>query len=234
MSRRHALAAALIAACTLALAAAPARAGEDDAPSGPGARWVVQLATGTAWQARSPLRISQDGEEDLDFRAKYETRPFTSGAPYYSLRLGRWREGRAWEVESHHHLVTLTDGPPEVEGFSITHGYNLNTVNRAWEGGGLVWRLGAGVVVTHPESVVRGKAFGDQGADGHLHLSNGFFLSGVCAQGAVEKRFPVGGGFALTTELKATAAWARVPVADGDAAVPNYALHALLGLAYTF
>ena len=196
--------------------------------SGPRPRWVIQAATGTARQFHSRLVIEQDGEEDLDVTAHYQTRPFTSGAPYYSLRLGYWKGDSAWELETHHHLVTLVDGPPEVEEFKITHGYNLNTLNRAWLINGLIWRVGAGVVITHPESVVRGKTFRDEGG------YEGFHLSGVCGQLSLEKRLPLWGGLFVYLEGKFTAAWAKVPIADGDATVPNYALHALAGLGYAF
>jgi hypothetical protein len=190
--------------------------------------WVVQLSTGTALSLRSRLVIEQSGEPDLDFSARYETRPFSSGAPYYSLRLGRWENGAAWELETHHHLVTLADGPAEVGSFEITHGYNLNTVNRAWEGAGFIWRVGAGLVVTHPESEVRGKRFDGDG------FAGGFYLSGVCGQAAVERRFPIGSSFFLALEGKLTGAWARVPVEEGWATVPNFAVHALAGVGAAF
>jgi hypothetical protein len=205
--------------------AAPAAGGEASAPA---TRWVFQAATGTAYQFHSRLIIEQDGEEDLDFTAHYQTRPFTSGAPYYSLRLGHWKGDRAWEFETHHHLVTLVDGPPEVAEFQITHGYNLNTLNRAWLAGGFIWRVGAGVVITHPESIVRDKKFSGDGFYG------GFYLSGVCGQVSLEKRLTLWGGLFLYVEGKFTAAWASVPIADGDATVPNYALHGLAGLGYDF
>jgi len=208
--------------------AADAAAAASRDESAPRTKWVFQAATGTAYQLHSRLIIEQDGEEDLDVTAHYQTYPFTSGAPYYSLRLGYWTGDRAWEVETHHHLVTLVDGPSEVEEFKITHGYNMNTLNRAWLAGGFIWRIGAGVVITHPESVVRGKKFSGDG------FSGGFYLSGVCGQVSLEKRLPLWGASFLYLEGKFTAAWASVPIADGDATVPNYALHGLAGLGYTF
>jgi hypothetical protein len=221
---------ALIAAA-LVLLAVPAAASPDE-PAGGGAgpktTWVLQLGTGSAYQLRSRLVVGQDGEEDLDFTARYETRPYTSGAPYYSLRVGRWERNAAWELETHHHLVTLVDGPPQIGSFSLTHGYNLNTLNRAWLVGGFVWRLGAGIVITHPESVVRSRKFTGQG------FAEGFHLSGACAQAAVERRLALGSGFFLSLEGKLTGAWARVPVAGGEATVPNYAVHGLAGVGYTF
>ena len=206
---------------------APAPGGSA-ARSVPRVKWVVQGSTGTAVQMHSRLVVEQDGEPDLDFTAKYETLPFTSGAPYYALRVGRWEGNAAWELETHHHLVTLVDGPPEIGSFSITHGYNMNTVNRAWLRGGFVWRLGGGIVMTHPESVVRNKKFEGDG------FAGGFYLSGVCAQASIEKRLPLWDKLFLSLEGKATAAWAQVPIADGEATVPNYALHGLIGVGYAF
>jgi hypothetical protein len=222
---------AVFTAIALALALPAAAASRPDAEAGTagsGAAWVLQLGTGSALQLRSRLVVEQDGEADLDFTARYETRPYTSGAPYYTLRLGRWAGNAAWEVETHHHLVTLVDGPPQIGGFSLTHGYNLNTLNRAWLAGGFVWRLGAGIVITHPESIVRNRKFAGRG------FAEGFYLSGACAQAALEKRVPLGSRIFLSLEGKLTAAWARVPVAGGEATVPNYAVHGIAGVGYTF
>lgn len=226
----------VIAACVLLSSGSPARAAGEPVPASPAAAparpavsWVLQVSTGTAVQAHSRLQIDQDGEPGLDFTAHYETRPYSAGAPYYAIRLGRWVGNAAWELETHHHLVTLVDNPPEVEEFAITHGYNLNTVNRAWLVSGFVLRAGAGIVITHPESLVRGKQYrGDEG------FAQGFSLSGVCGQLGAEKRIPLWDKLFLSLEGKATAAWAKVPIADGDATVPNYALHVLAGLGYAF
>lgn len=217
-----------------ALAAVSARAAET-APAPPAAPaaappavWVLQAATGSALQLHSRVVVEQEGEPDLDFTGEFDTNPFTSGAPYYSLRLGRWRGASAWEIETHHHLVTLANNPPEIGELAMTHGYNLNTVNRAWLAGGFVWRLGAGLVITHPESEVRGKRYAGDG------FAEGFSLSGVCAQAGLERRFPLGKKLFLSLEGKLTAAWAQVPVADGEATVPNYAVHGLAGVGYQF
>ncbi len=137
-----------------------------------------------------------------------------------------WDGSRGWELELVHDKLYLVDGPAEVGAFSISHGFNLLTVNRAWEAGGLVRRLGAGAVVTHPENTIRGKALPE---DGGL-LGWGYYLSGPTVQAAVEKRFRVRGDLFLPVEGKATASFARVPVADGSADVPYAALHGLAGL----
>jgi len=230
MRRAVVIALCALLSCGVAAAAAaePVPAPSVSPPARPAVRWVLQASTGTAAQLKSRLRIEQDGEPELDFTARYATRPYTSGAPYYALRLGRWVGSDAWEIETHHHLVTLVDNPPQVGEFALTHGYNLNTVNRAWLRAGFVWRVGAGIVITHPESLVRGKQYRGGG------FAEGFSLSGVCGQVAAEKRIPLWDELFLSLEGKFTAAWAKVPIEDGEATVPNYAFHALAGLGYSF
>ncbi len=87
-------------------------------------------------------------------------------------------------------------------------------------------RAGAGVVVAHPENAVRGKALPQ---DGGL-LGWGYYLAGPTLQAAVEKQIRLKGDLFLPVEGKATASFARVPVADGSADVPHAALHGLAGL----
>jgi hypothetical protein len=173
------------------------------------------------------LEIRQEGFETLEIDADYETRPFESPF-YYSLRAGWWRSRGGWELELIHQKIFLQDPPPEVQGFAISHGYNLVTVNRAWEARGLVWRLGAGAVLAHPENEVRGRVLDPE----DTNLGGGYHLTGPALQAGVEKRFRLGESWFLGLEGKATAARAVVPVAGGEAEVPNAALHALLGIGY--
>ena len=193
------------------------------------AYWALQLGTGSAYSFDSPLTIKQDGEQTLDFTAEWETKAWSTQAIYYDLRLGKWENGRAWEIETLHHKLHLKNNPPEVQSFVISHGYNLCTVNYAVLKEGIIYRIGAGVVVTHPETEVRGKKDFD---DGGLR---GFYLSGVTAQVAVEKRFefPDSKWF-FSLEGKLTASYAEVPIADGDATVPNVAVHGIFGVGYNF
>lgn len=193
-------------------------------------RWSVELLGGTAVNVPMSLRIRQRGTPDLRFVARYETRPW-EGSPYYAYRVSRWSQPeRAWELELVHHKLYLDDPPSEIQRFEITHGFNLLLLNRAVRRSGLVLRAGAGVVVAHPESIVRGRALGsDEGG-----LGGGYHLAGPAVQLALARRIRLGGGWALTVEGKATGAYARVPVADGRATVANVAAHGLAGVAYTW
>lgn len=194
------------------------------------ARWTVELLGGAAVNAPMPLRIRQRGTPDLRFLARYETRPW-EGAPYYAYRVGRWSQGeRAWELELVHHKLYLADPPSEVQRFEITHGFNLLLLNRAVRRSGVVLRAGAGLVVAHPESIVRGRVLASNGGG----LGGGYHLAGPAVQLAVARRIRLGGGWALTVEGKATGAYARVPVAGGRATVANVAAHGLAGVAYAW
>ncbi len=189
------------------------------------ADWAVEIFVGIPLGLPSPLTIRQAGQPDIAVRARYESRPFRTPI-YYGWRIGRWDGGRGWELELVHDKLYLADKPAEVGEFALSHGFNLLTVNRAWEHGRVVRRVGAGTVIAHPESTIRGKALpGDGGLFGW-----GYYLAGPTVQAAVEKKIRIRGDLFLPVEGKATASFARVPVADGSADVPYAAIHGLAGL----
>jgi hypothetical protein len=209
----------------LLLGSLPAAALADDG-------WSARVALGGALNLKTALEVRQEGLAPVRVdSADYETRPLESPF-YYSLRGGRWRGRRGWEVELVHHKIFLRDPPAEIQFFAVSHGYNLVTVNRGWQLGRVIVRLGAGVVVAHPESTVRGRTLPEEGG----LFESGYHLTGPALQGAVERRFDLGerGRWFLTLEGKATAARAVLPVAAGEAEAPNLALHALAGLGYHF
>ncbi len=215
--RRSRLRGVLVLLPLLLLAAAP--------PGAAAADWTFEFFVGVPFGFPSTLTIRQSGQPDIAARAHYESRPLRTPL-YYGWRVGRWDGDRAWELEFVHDKLYLADPPAGVGEFAISHGYNLVTVNRAWEHGGLVRRAGAGVVVAHPESTVRGKRLPENGG----LLGWGYYLAGPTVQAAVEKRIRLRGDVFLPVEGKATASFARVPVADGSADVPHAALHGLAGL----
>ena len=174
-----------------------------------------------------PLTLKQDGYDDISFTAHYETKPFDKH-PYYAYRLGRWVDGKAWEIELVHHKIHLTNNPAEVQHFEVSHGYNLLTVNRAWDTRHLIYRVGLGLVIAHPESTVRNKPFYEM--DGGFKGDGNYYVAGPTAQFAVQKNLLIWKSLYLAGEAKLTASYATVPIAEGDAVAPNTALHLLLGL----
>lgn len=199
-------------------------AGLGAAAAGPG--WRLDVAGGTAWNAATPLVIRQEGEEPLHLVAQYSTRPFAE-VPYYAVRIGRGSEAR-WELELVHHKLHLDNLPPEVERFQVTHGYNLISLGRSWPAGPLELRFGAGPMLTHPESTVRGRRFDETAGI----LGTGWYIAGAGFQFGAGRCWRLGRSVRLVIEGKATAAWTEVPIAGGRADLPNAALHGLIGLGF--
>jgi hypothetical protein len=187
------------------------------------AEWRIEAFTGTAHNFTTPLTVHQDGQPDFRMDARYETRPFT-GSPYDSARVGWWRGSSGWELQLLHHKLYLANTSAEVSALEISHGYNMLTLSRALAWRGLTLRGGAGMVVTFPETTVRGRK----------RPTLGYDLSGFTAAAGVGGRWPQATRLALTGEVRLTLSWVTVPVFEGHADVPNRALHFLIGLGYRF
>jgi hypothetical protein len=201
----------------LALVALAGRAGVTE--------WTLSVAGGSAYSLPTRLVIRQSGQTDITLTARYETRPFYE-VPYYDVRLGRDH----WEVELVHQKLYLANRPPLVDTFEITHGYNFITLNRALTVRGLDLRGGAGIVLAHPQTTVRGLRFDEsQGI-----LWTGWYVSGAAVQVGMGRSFSLGRHWLAAVEGKATAAWARVPIVQGSADAPNLALHVQAGAGYRF
>jgi hypothetical protein len=99
------------------------------------------------------------------------------------------------------------------------------TVNRGWHRDKFLFLLGGGVVVPHTNSVVRGL---------ERPITAPYTLAGVAAQGAAGRRVDFTSWLFASVEGKVTAAWARVPIANGNATVPNVAFHGLVGIGAEF
>jgi hypothetical protein len=193
------------------------------------ADWNLELLTGSAHSFVTPLRIRQSGFPELRLDGRYDTKPF-EGAPYVCARVGYWKGSGAWEVQLLHHKVYLNYTTPEVERFEVTHGYNLLTLGYARLVRGFVLRGAAGIVVAHPESSIRKQTIVGFGAPRGL----GQGVAGPTLEAAVARRWTPGAHWLLSAEVKLTRSWAVVPVGDGEADVPNFAVHGLLGIGLRF
>lgn len=191
------------------------------------ARWTFEFFVGIPLNFSAPLTIRQSGQPDIRIHARYDAKPFERPI-YYGWRIGNWRGDNGWELELVHNKLYLANAPEEVQVFSISHGFNLLTVNRSRERGGVVERLGAGVVLTHPESTVRGKRFPEEGGI----FNWGYFLSGPTVQASAGKQIRIREDFFAPAEGKLSASFARIPVADGNADVANFSLHGVFGLGF--
>lgn len=233
--RRFAPLALALWAAVAAIGDASAGAGDRAAAGGSAAEapgfsaprsYAIEAFLGTSWNLPTPLWIQQDGEPDLRTTAHYETRAFDYPL-YYALRLATQKDRVRWELELIHHKIYMVRRPDEVQRFAISHGYNLLLVNRAVTQRGRVLRLGAGLVIAHPETRIRGRDASQYGGLGN----GGYHLSGPAVQVAVGRLWPVARFLNVQIEGKLSAAYARVPIADGHARAPNVAFHLLAGLA---
>ncbi len=176
-----------------------------------------------------PLVLEQEGYEKIELTAHYRTEAFQLPV-YYSWKIGTSKNRKGWEMELTHLKLYLTNNTPEIQYFSVSHGYNYLTINRIWMTDPVILRLGAGVIVSHPESIVRNMEY-----DTHQGLFNrGYHFSGPGFQVTAEKRFRIIKGLFFSLEAKATAAIANVGIAEGHAIVPQAGFHGLFGLGYKF
>jgi hypothetical protein len=144
------------------------------------------------------------------------------------MRFSRWQNHQAWEIELIHHKLYLENTTPEVQKFNISHGFNMLMLNRGFDRGKFRYRAGAGLVLTHPESKIRGKEFGNTTDDWDM----GYYLSGPVVNLAISKPIRLSNRFFIDAEAKTTFAYGSVQVAEGRADVYNLAFHLLLGVGY--
>jgi hypothetical protein len=192
-------------------------------------RFTFQVFGGGAWNASTPLTIRQQGRPDVEISADWETKPFVQPL-YWAVRASLEGRSGAWELQLLHDKLHLAHEPPEVGAFEITHGFNLVTLGRSFPlSKGFTARAGAGVVLAHAESTVRGEHEGNAG-----NLGGGYELTGPVFLAGAGWQLPLSRYLFVSAESLVTAAHARVPVARGDATFWNVALHGLIGLGVRF
>lgn len=188
----------------------------------------VELFLGTAANLPTALTVRQEGEPEIELEARYDTRPLTSPF-YYAVRFAFEGPKGAWELQLVHHKLHLSNPPAAIQHFEITHGFNVLTLNRSFDARGVRLRVGAGIVLAHPESTVRGR----ESAVGGV-LDSGYSLTGPALLAGVGKAFEVATDLYVGAEVQLIGARARVPVAGGTATAANVAVHFLFGTGYRF
>lgn len=194
--------------------------------AGAQSRWLFELQGAEVYNVPLPLTIHQMGHPDLKLTgARYHTEPFTMPV-YYDGRISRWHDDKSWEVQFTHHKIYLQNTPQEVQKFNVSHGFNLLMINRGFDKRIFRYHMGAGIVIAHPESEVRGLLFQSDRRDN----DRGYYLSGPAIHASVNKPFYLGSRFFINTEARSTLAYASVRIAQGRADVWNIAFHLMLGL----
>jgi len=183
-------------------------------------RFSLELFGGVAVSANSTLTVRQDNEPELKVDANWDTRPLDQPF-YWMFRFGYRLPKHGFEVQLIHHKLFLSNPPPEIERLEITHGFNLLTVNYAKRDLPVVVRVGAGVVLPHLDSLVRGK---------ELSSGDGYRVSGPVFLGGAGKELVLTGPLFLNFEGQISLAWATIKVDGGEVSTFNGAIHALVGI----
>src|SRR3990167_7537039 len=187
------------------------------------AYWSFSGGTGADYNIPSYLKIVQNGQTILIKKADYETYPFDKPV-FYDLRLAHWVGNGAWELEFLHHKIYLQNPPAAVQNFSISHGYNLFYLNRAFMlKHAFRLRIGGGLVIAHPENTVNNLQLNDSTGG---PFGGGYYLSGVTGQVGISRRFYFSKQMFGLMEGKFLASYARVNVVNGYAIVPNFSAYA--------
>lgn len=191
--------------------------------------WSLELHGGNVYNLPVPLIIRQQNYPELKLTARYHTEAFTLPV-YWDIRIGRWQNDKSWELELIHHKLYLTNTTPEVQKFNISHGFNMLFLNRGFDRQKFHYRFGAGIVLAHPESKIRGKEFGSSVND----FDMGYFLTGPVANLSIGKRFRLNKHFFINAETKTTIGYCRIQIEDGNAGVYHVTFHLTLGIGYNF
>ena len=192
--------------------------------------WSLEIHGGIPYNIPAPLVVKQENEPTIRLNARYSSEPFKSPG-YYIFRGGYWKDGRSWEIEFVHYKLYLDNKPPEIQEFSISHGYNILTFNRALDkvlfgNFDYILRLGAGVVISHPENTIRNRPLEQDGG-----LSGaGYYFTGPVLNITIAKRFYLFEPLFINTEIKFNPSVSWVPVQDGQAIVWNMPITFAFGM----
>lgn len=193
-------------------------------------KWEIEFNAGAPVNLNLPLTISQEGFEDIKLTAKFRSEPFNLPI-YWVLRVSKWKKNKAWEFEMIHQKLYLENTPSEIEYFSITHGFNMIFINRAFgiklfNREGFIARVGTGVVFAHAENKVRGKEFDQE----QSFFGWGYYLTFPNINLALSKRVKFSDLFYANLEVKNNTSYAEVPVVDGKAKLWHSSFAFVFGL----
>jgi len=192
-------------------------------------KWSFELHGGGAYSVPMPLTIHQQGYPTIKLMACFETEAFTPPV-YWDWRITRWNNNRGWEFEAIHHKLYLNNTDDEVQKFNISHGFNILTINRCYQEEMFRYRVGLGVVLTHPESKIRNKEFGDSSDSWDM----GYYISGPIVNFAIGKPVKLFNKMYFNIEAKSTLSYTYIKINDGYANLFNVSFHLVAGFGVDF
>lgn len=188
----------------------------------------LSTSIGASQSLPNSLTIHREDQPDYHIQAFYTNKPFDD-SQYWSGRLEYWKNKSSFEIELIHHKIYLQNYPQGLVDFSISDGYNLLYLNKAWAlpKNQLAFRTGLGVVIAHPDIT-----FTDR-ARYIVKGINGLRLAGVSGQVAFEQRYNLSQYHYLKYELKFTASYAKTAISGNlneYVIAPDFAFHATFGI----
>ncbi len=202
--------------------------------------YSVLLYGGFVSNMKETLTYKKSDETDIRIKdVELSTKPLTWPV-YYGLRLTKWDDVTAWEVEHTHQKLYIANSKltGKLEHWEMTDGFNFFFVNRAWqlneEWGDTVFRVGSGLLITHPDITYNREHFHGKG-HGPLTFGTGYDLSGFVIQAGLQKIFDINEEWFFSAEARVTYAsgWSE-DVGKGISVIQNRALHLNYGIGYKF
>jgi hypothetical protein len=154
--------------------------------------WSLEVLIGDAYNFSSQTQIEHVQVGAASFGGDYETRGF-EGPLHYAGRVAHWQDDRAWELQFLHHKLYLRNRPPAVEMVSVSHGFNIVTLNRAFKLDRWLLRVGVGPVIAHPEARISGSPY-----DGPYEVGGAAAMAGIGRSFALTRRLFLHAEFEMT------------------------------------
>ena len=194
--------------------------------------FYFDVKTGVPFNAPTKLVIEQNGYDDIVIRkARFESKEFVPPI-YWDVRLGY----KSYSLQLMHHKLNLLNEHPNIQSFSVSHGYNMLLFGKSFPLRYFDYTLGAGLVIAHPENTVNEQNVEDNPNQGFAQKGyfKGYFIDAPVIYGAFQRRQSLWRGFFAVVESKVTWSRAWVNVYDGEARFWNLSAHFQFGLGYEF
>jgi hypothetical protein len=205
---------------------APEAKAASDPPAPPDpVHWDAEIFGGGNINQVNPISFDQLGSGAQGGGGSAGVVTHGGRTPYYAARVSRWQGGGAWELQGINTNVFLNYVPRNGSDDDILRGYDHFLVNRAARLWGLIWRLGAGVVITHPEPTQ---------SQINARSSGSYYFSGVGGQASVAKRIPISDHVFTTVEGNVTSDYPQASIPGNTVTPPTHAFNGVLGLGLNF
>ncbi|MDB4335124.1 hypothetical protein OAA06_02060 [bacterium] len=185
------------------------------------------LHFGSAYNFPTPLKIHQTGYDDIELTANYNTEGFKVPV-YWDYKLELETATKFFGIRSTHHKLVLTNAHPDIEGFEISHGYNLAHLYYGWKRKHFDWFAGGGVAFSHPEGKVRGKTIALE--DGISLYGGKYQFTAPNIELGIRKKIYLYKRLYFNSEVRFIAGYAKPKIIDGYIETWPVSLHYNFGL----